>query len=419
LKPKTTITAGLRGAQWDPARVPSGVRTSLHTLATHDGASTLGVLYARGHEKTVACVMHPREFVPHHYLVPELLRAGVAAWVQAPRSVGNDLRLEHEQSLLEVAAGCMFLRSQGFEKVLLVGTSGGGPLYAFYNQQSLHAPGERLEKTPAGRPCPLREATMPACDGVVLVSAHLGQGAILLASIDGSVVDESDPFSVDAMLSPFAEQNGFAPPPISARYPEDFLARYRDAQHRRVQRLDEQARADVDARLVARRSLKDRPGLDVASRAAFGRIFTIWRTDADPRFFDLSLDPSERRYGSLWGNNPAQSNFGAIGFARVCTAESWLSSWSGLSSRATMARCAPSIEQPALYIHFTGDNLVFPADAARIHDWIRASDKSIVRVAGDHQGQSLGADYPNAREQVGAHLREWITARFPTHGVLA
>ena len=33
------------------------------------------------------------------------------------------------------------------------------------------------------------------------------------------------------------------------------------------------------------------------------RIITVFRTDADPRTVDLSLDPSERPYGSLFASS--------------------------------------------------------------------------------------------------------------------
>ena len=71
--------------------------------------------------------MHPREYLPNNYMVPEYLTAGIAMWTQAPRSIGNDLRLEHETALLEVAAGIRHLRDKGFEKVVLAGMSGGAP----------------------------------------------------------------------------------------------------------------------------------------------------------------------------------------------------------------------------------------------------------------------------------------------------
>ncbi len=49
------------------------------------------------------------------------------------------------------------------------------------------------------------------------------------------------------------------------------------------------------------------------------------------------LDPSDRAYGSLWGTRPDWINYGAVGFGRVVSPEAWLSTWSALSSNATVA----------------------------------------------------------------------------------
>src|SRR5947207_9094152 len=85
------VTAGFRNAGWTAENLPHGTRTAVMPLRTADGAATNGFLYTRGGEKTVVCIMHPREFLATHYLIPHILAAGCAAWTQASRSVGNDL----------------------------------------------------------------------------------------------------------------------------------------------------------------------------------------------------------------------------------------------------------------------------------------------------------------------------------------
>ena len=99
-----TTTAGLRGSVWNPARLPKDTQMSVHTLRTHDGANVTGYLFRRGGEKTVCCWMHPREIGVSNYLVPDVLDAGAAAWVMGARSPGNDIRLEHESAVLDLAA---------------------------------------------------------------------------------------------------------------------------------------------------------------------------------------------------------------------------------------------------------------------------------------------------------------------------
>jgi pimeloyl-ACP methyl ester carboxylesterase len=405
------VTAGLRGAYWDPDRpVPDGVGLSVHALRTHDGASISAFLYSSGKERVAAILMHPREHIVAYYLAAELTRQGMAVCLPTPRLVGNDIRLEHEVALFDVAAAIGFLKASGFEKIVLVGNSGGGPLFAFYNQQALLAPEKRLTATPAGKPVALAELEMIVPDGLIFVSTHMGQGRLLMNGIDPSVVDEADPLRSDPALNPFSPANGFSGK--GASYAPDFVERYRAAQVDRVRRLDQQAREMVARRGAARKRLKDGGGQADRIESAHTPIFTVWRTDADLRCWDLSLDPSDRKLGSLWGANPAVSNWGSIGFGRVCTADSWLSTWSGLSSNASIERCAPAIEQPTLFIEYTGDASTFPAETDAMFGWIGTSEKSRVKIAGDHHGRPIHQGDPNPRPLVGEAIGKWVGNHF-------
>ncbi len=289
---QTAVTAGFLNTDWNPRDVPDGTITRNVVLRTADHAAVTGSLYLRGKPDTVVCVMHPREFMACHYLIPDIIEAGCAAWSQGSRSVGNDLRLEHEVALFDVAAGLTFLRRQGFRRIVLLGNSGGASLYAFYVQQSSLDGGRRIARTPGGRPTRLDALDMPEIDGFVFVAPHPGQGLLLMGCIDPSVTDERDPLSVDPALDALDPRNGFAEPPHSSRYSAVFLDRYRDAQKARVARLDAVARDLIAARMDARKTLKE-GGADegLRRRAAHTPIMTVWRTDADPRCFDLSLDP--------------------------------------------------------------------------------------------------------------------------------
>jgi hypothetical protein len=383
------------------------MRTTVHAMSTADGAPLLGYLHARGGERTVAFFMHPRELLVAHYLVPSLVSAGIACWMQGPRAVGNDLRLEHELAVQDVAAGVIQVRRLGFRDVVLVGNSGGASLFAFYNQQARLPPRERIEKTPAGRPTKLAQAELPAVDGFVFLAPHPGQGQLLRDCIDPSVVDEGDPFSVDASLDPWSRENGFRPAEEGgATYSAAFIGRYRAAQSARVARLD----AFAHEQLADRRRAREVGGK--SPRAAFAGIFQVWRTDADLRCFDLSLDPSDRKWGSVWGADPVASNYGSLGFGRVCTPESWLSTWSAISSRASFAQCGSALERPSLLIEYTGDNTVFPTVADSIFASIGSADKTRRRIRGNHHGHALRAGEPSGQELAGATIVEWVSDHF-------
>lgn len=381
-------------------------------MQTQDGQKVLGYLYSRGDEKNVAFIMHPREMVVTHYMVPDVLEAGWACWVQGPRSVGNDLRLEHEIALYDVAAGVSKLKELGFGKIVMIGNSGGAGLFAFYNQQALVAPESRIARTPGGRPTKLQTAALPAPDGMVLLSPHPGQGILLMNGLDPSVTDESDAFSIDPALDPFDPKNGFRRPPESSHYTPEFIERYRIAQRARCQRIDDYARELLQRKAQARERLKQSPNRQDKALASHAPIFNVWRTDADLRCWDTSLDPSDRLVGSLWGADPAVSNLGSVGFGRVCTPESWLSTWSGLSSNASMEKCAPAIEQPTLLIEYTGDNCVFPADVDRIYADLGTSRKQRVKVRGNHHGMALSPEEPSGQVEAGKHMRHWLQDSF-------
>lgn len=405
-------TAGFRNAGWTMGELPATVHTSVHPLATHDGAAVNGLLYRIGTPKTVFCIMHPREFMASHYLIPPLVSAGFAVWTQTSRSVGQDLRLEHELALLDVAAGISLLRAQGFERIVLVGNSGGASLYGFYNQQSLLAPEQRLKRTPGGRPVALAEASMPTVDAMVLLSPHPGQGQLLQRCIDPAVSDESAPLESDASLDFLDAANGYRDGAQGSSYTQEFIDRHRAGQQARVQRLDALAKQMIAARLSAKARTKGDPSAALRRAGAYSGILTIWRTDADLRCWDLSLDPSERKLGSVWGNNPWTSNFGVPGFGRLCTPEAWLSTWSGLSSRANLYETASAIEQPCLQIEYTADNTVFPADGAAIFAAIRTNDKRRLKFRGDHHGRALSHDELPGRNAAALAIIEWARERF-------
>lgn len=384
------------------ASLPLDVGVSVHALQASDGAATNGFLFQRGRADVAVCIMHPREFLASHYAIPHLVDAGFAAFTQTPRAVGNDLRLEHEIALLDVAAGMQFLRAAGFRRIVLLGNSGGGSLYAFYNQQSLLAPDNRLATTPGGRKTGMRHADMPVADAVVLLSPHPGQGILLMNAIDPSVVDEDDAFAVDRSLDPFDTANGYGEPPGGASYAPAFVTRYRAAQRARIARIDERARTLIDERRAAQRTGDRRAG-------AHQQVFSVWRTDADLRNWDLSLDPSDREYGSLWGRDPFKSNWGSVGFARLCTPESWLSTWSGLTSHAALAKTAPAIEQPALMVQYSGDAALFPSDADMIFGAIGSTAKQRAKVPGNHHGLHSPRGQPEGRVQAMQLICDWIS----------
>lgn len=376
---------------WWPGSLPEATSIELHTVITHDGEVARATLYDRAHARgTVFCLMHPRQDLTRHPAIPGLIESGHAVWAQTSRTVGNDLTLVHETALLDVAAGMERLRELGYEQIVLVGISGGAGLYSFYAEQALKAPADRIERTPAGAPVPLAEAQMPAPDALALIAPHPGQGRLLLAMIDGSVADESEPLSTIPELDLYDPANGFGEAPEGSTYSQEFITRYRAAQRDRVARIDERAQELNAARLKARKRFKSGDGTEGDRRASvLTPVITTYRTDADPRCTDLKLDPSDRPYGSVISPKPSMSNFGVGGFGRLATPEAWLSTWSGLTSNASLERCLPGVTVPTLLVQYTGDCSVFPRDVKQALQALASADVTHVQIRADHFGRPL------------------------------
>jgi hypothetical protein len=373
-----------RVAEWhrDP---PAGTRCEPLILDTADHSIAHAWLYSRGGEDTVVCLMHPRANFAHHYAVPGLLDAGYAVLCENSRWLNNDSTLVHEVVLLDVAAGIASVRDR-FDRVVLCGNSGGASLYTFYLQQALASEDARLHDTAAGDPFDLSTFDLPAAEAMIYLAGHAGEGHYLLHAIDASVTDEVAPLSCDPALDPYSPANGFVEPPGETRYDPKFLDRYRAGQRARVERIDAIARERVRRRREARRRWAAGGGTADRRAAIATEFLTVYRTDADPRCVDLSLDPSERDYGSIWGRRPDWINYGAVGFGRVVSPEAWLSTWSGLSSRAEIATTGAAMTLPALQVTYSGDNCILPSDDELIARSL-ATDRLVrVTVPGDHYG---------------------------------
>lgn len=383
---------------------PAGTSCEPLVLETPDRAVARGWLYARGGETAAVLLVHPRADFSHHYAVPGLVEAGYAVLCLTTRWLNNDSTLLHEVVLLDVAVGVAALR-QRYDRVVLCGNSGGGSLLTFYVQQSLA--GARLTDTAAGDPFDLNRFDLAPADAMVYLAAHVGEGFYLLHAIDASVTDERDPVSCDPALDMYDPANGFVEPPAETRYEAEFVERYREAQRARVQRIDATARDRVARRRDARSRWERTSSADDRRRAIATEFLTVYRTDADPRFVDLSIDPSRRTVGSLWGVRPDWINYGAVGFGRVVSPEAWLSTWSGSSSRASIERTGPGMTLPALVVSYSGDHGIFPSDTDLIATSIAASSVDRVEIDADHYGFGDSGP-PSGRDEAVEAIADWM-----------
>lgn len=420
----TETAPGHQPVTWwgsDVFELPEGTRERPVRLQAEDGAHSGGMLYSRGDEKCVIVFNHPRADFANHYLTPSVVAGGYAVYGGQTRYLGNDVNCEHECLCADLAAQIRFLRAEGFEKVVLCGNSGGGPLSTFYQWQANTPPPGRLTTTAAGFEYDLNALDLPAADGLILLAGALSEGALGLANLDPSVVDENDPLSCDPSLDIFNPANGYRPPPESSHYTAEFLTRYRAAQRARCERIDAKAKQDV-ARRMKYRSLMKGPGFAslqieeqnyITRMAAATATLVIYRTMADPALTDLSIHPSKRQIIGLMQPDPQTANWTIPGFVQMMTPEGWLSTWSGLSTRCNMHENVRNLTQPLLVVNFEADVTILPFVAEGTYANAACGDKELVQIDADHFAFKAGGPREAGIAETGARIVEWLRRRFP------
>jgi pimeloyl-ACP methyl ester carboxylesterase len=410
----------------DSYQLPEATCQTNVRLQAEDGAHSSGILYTpkgmkEGGEKTAIVFNHPRADFSSHYLTPFLVEAGYGVYGGQTRYLGNDVNCEHECLCADLAAQIRYLKAEGFAKVLLCGNSGGGPLSTFYMAQANTPVGERLATTAAGEPYDLNELDLPQADGFINLAGALSEGALGLANLDPSVTDEDDPLSCDPALDMFNPDNGYRKPPESSSYSEEFLTRYRAAQVERCQRIDARAKQEV-ARKRKYRAIMAEPGfadlpLDeqnhITRMAAASGTLAIYRTMADPALTDLSIHPNKRSILGLMQPDPGIANWSVPGFVQMMTAEGWLSTWSGLSTRVNMHEDAKKVTQPVLSLTLSADVTILPFVGRGLYENAASADKEYVEIDTDHFAFKANGPRDAGIPEVAGAIVAWLKARFP------
>ena len=312
------------------------------------------------HARVAVIVIHPTSNFMGHYLLQPLAERGVAALGLNTRYMGNDTVLLLERAIQDLGAGVQWLQSQGFERIVLIGNSGGGALVSLYQAQAEQLD---IERTPDGDTIDLAPADLPRVAGIALNAAHLGRSLLMRNWIDPAVVDENDPVGTRAELDMFNRANGPA-------FDEAFMTRFRAAQVARLEKID----AWVVKTLREMRAVPGGPR---------DRAFVIHRTLADPRCLDPTIDPNDRVPGTtVWGAPYAQ-NYSANSMGRFTTFTGFLSQWSPQSRGDGPVNLART-SVPVLIAEHTADASVFPPDIAAWQSAAQGRCRSIRLVGGNH-----------------------------------
>lgn len=331
--------------------------------------------------KTALVATHYNVDFSEHYLGEFMAARGYGFLGWNTRFRGNEAFFLLEHALIDIGAGVRWLRdTAGVENIVILGNSGGGSLMGAYQSQAL---GVTMTPTP-GLTLPAALDELIPADLYISLCAHLGRPEVLTDWFDPSITDETDPTSIDPGLNMYDPNNG---PP----YSPEFIDHYRAAQVARNHRITAWCHAEL-ARLKE---------LGMSDRA-----FNMYRTWADLRLMDGTMDPSERAVGRCYAGDPKTANFGPRGIGLTNTLRTWLSMWSLSDSHCRGAAHLNRITQPALVVQAMGDTGVFPSDAQTIFSELASQDKQLHMIEGDHYLQTP----ENARDKVADMICDWLGA---------
>jgi pimeloyl-ACP methyl ester carboxylesterase len=375
--------------EWD--RIPAIVRfaDTAQFAETYGFAASSGQIALEGQyllprnspSKTLYIFMHPSGTLQLLPMPITVAASGLHVLCAASRYLKNDSALIMEKVVIDMGAWVRDGRARGYEKIILVGWSGGGALSLFYQAQ---AETPTIRTTPAGDPVDLVNAGLIPADGVIFIAAHLSRAETLTEWLDPSVIDEADPDRRDPDLDIYAADTQFLPP-----YSADFVARFRAGQIARSRRITAWC-DDMLARLKA-------PEVE--------RAFVVHRTMCDVRWLDKTIDPNGRPAGRCYLGDPRSANVAPAGLARYSSLRSWLSQWSYDRSQAKGPANAALIRRtPVLQIENGADDAVPASHNPAIRAALATPDKEFVRIEGAshyYMGQ------PERMAECLAALRDW------------
>ena len=339
--------------------------------------------------RTLLIFMHPSSTLQLLPLPRAMAELGFHVLCAGSRYQRNDTALIMENVLLDLGAYIRAAKEDwGYERIVLCGWSGGGSLTMLYQSQ---AERPSITQTPAGDPVDVAGAGLIPADAVLSLAAHASRSVLLQEWLDPSMRNEADPDDRDPELDLYR-------PGYEARtepYSPEFVARYRAAQVARMQRI-------TNGVLERLEDLRRRGGKEME------RAFVTYRTMADPRFLDPTLEPNGRKPGWSYLGHPETVNSGPAGLGRFSTLRSWLSQWSPAHSRANSLITARDISVPFLAIECGADDAVPQPHTAAVFAAVGSADREMKLVEGANH---YFVNQPERLATAAGIVSEWLRTR--------
>jgi alpha-beta hydrolase superfamily lysophospholipase len=96
---------------------------------------------------------------------------------------------------------------------------------------------------------------------------------------------------------------------------------------------------------------------------------------------DLTIEPSDRAAGTLWGEVPVANNIPAT-LGHFSSYRSWLSQWSIDDSECNAVRHLPLVTVPVLVVYGTADSAALPHHAREAYEAVPEGRGKLVAVPG-------------------------------------
>ncbi|QGZ36086.1 alpha/beta hydrolase [Stappia indica] len=339
--------------------------------------------------RTLLVFMHPSSTLQLLPLPRAMAELGYHVLCAGSRYQRNDTALIMENVLLDLGAYIRAAREDwGYERIVLCGWSGGGSLTMLYQSQ---AERPTITQTPAGDPVDVAGAGLIPADAVLSLAAHASRAVLLQEWLDPSMRNEADPDDRDPELDLYR-------PGYEARtepYSPQFVARFRAAQAARMERI-------TNGVLERLEDLRRRGGKEME------RAFVTYRTMADPRFLDPTLEPNGRKPGWSYLGHPETVNSGPAGLGRFSTLRSWLSQWSPAHSRANSLITARDVSVPFLAIECGADDAVPQPHTAAVFSAVGSADREMRLVEGANH---YFVNQPERLASAAGIVSEWLKTR--------
>lgn len=340
--------------------------------------------------RTALVVMHPVGSPAYLPIFAQMARAGHHILACASRYWNGDAALQMENVLVDLAAVVRDAREkQGYEKVVLLGWSGGGSIMAGFQAE---AETRRITRTAAGEETSLARTPLVAADGLMLVASHRSRHHLLTGQLDASILDEARPDQRDPALNLYDPDNPLKPP-----YDPAFVEHYRAAQLARNRRITDWVKNRLSA-------------LKADGRPDEEHCFVVQGTMADPRWLDPSIDSNDRRPGWTYLGDPRLVNDSPVALGRYTCLRSWLSQWSFDEAQVDSVDAGARITVPSLIVTASADDACPPSHTTAMFQALAAADKQQVTIQGANHYFS-GPDARAHLDEAARAMTNWLDER--------